>query len=170
MKIHVYTDGCSKRNPGPSGAGVVIALYEYENEYEEVYEFSVFVGPNDDNNYAELIAAEFALIELLDGGAEETPIVLHTDSRYVIDAIEGKSEETPKEKHQESILRCRGMIAQLQDFQFKWVKGHNGNRGNELADSLANVGVRSWQFQNNMSDEMIADDAFWNSWLATQCL
>ena len=53
-KIHpeneytMYFDGCSKKNPGPSGAGAVIF-----NNKEEIWGSSVFVGEKETNNVAE---------------------------------------------------------------------------------------------------------------------
>lgn len=44
----MYFDGCSKGNPGPSGAGAVIF-----NNGEEVWGASIFVGERETNNVAE---------------------------------------------------------------------------------------------------------------------
>ena len=44
----MYFDGCSKGNPGISGAGAVIF-----NNGEEVWGASIFVGERETNNVAE---------------------------------------------------------------------------------------------------------------------
>jgi hypothetical protein len=75
--VVVYTDGGAIGNPGPGGYGVVVLppggeMRELSGGYRRTT-----------NNRMELMAAIVAL-ESLD---DSSPIVLHSDSRYMVDAI-----------------------------------------------------------------------------------
>jgi ribonuclease HI len=81
MEITIHCDGSSLRNPGPSGAGVVILL-----EDKPVAELSIFLG-NRTNNEAEYLAVFYGAKFCLDNFAQ-TPfgLTLHifTDSQLII--------------------------------------------------------------------------------------
>lgn len=43
----------------------------------------------------------------------------------------------------EDLWQCLDLVIQTHTIDWRWVKGHSGNKGNERADALANLGVDS---------------------------
>ncbi len=135
-RIVVYTDGGSINNPGPGGYGVVIINGEKIRELSKGYRLTT-------NNRMELQACIAAL------GAIKSPaaIVLHSDSKYVINGItkgwakkwrangwmRTKSDPAQNPDLWERLLE----LCDYHDVQFVWVKGHAGIPGNERCDALA---------------------------------
>lgn len=135
--VVIYTDGGAVGNPGPGGYGVVIMPPEAERtELSGGYRLTT-------NNRMELMAAIVAL-EYLD---DTLPIVLHSDSRYMVDAINKKwalswkkrgwkkSDGNPA-KNPDLWERLLNRLEVLQVI-FRWVKGHAGHEWNERCDQLA---------------------------------
>lgn len=138
-RIDVYTDGGSRPNPGPGGWGVVILRPGGDPE-----ELS---GGADEttNNRMELTAAIRALESLQGAG----PIRLHTDSQYVRRGItewlagwvaRGWKRKSGKVEN-EDLWRRLASLDHGRDVDWRWVKGHAGNRWNERADELASAEV-----------------------------
>jgi len=137
--IVVYTDGGAIGNPGPGGYGVVI---------KDIKE--LFGGYNlTTNNRMELKAVMVAMEALQE---EKAPIVLHSDSKYVIDGLNKGWARNWKKRNW---IKSDGnpainadlwaLLLDLQtgiDITFKWVKGHAGNPLNERCDVLANTTAR----------------------------
>lgn len=67
MKLYVYFDGCSKGNPGRSGAGCVIYNRnpDTDENVEEVWYASKYVGDRCTNNCAEYESLCMALEQLV---------------------------------------------------------------------------------------------------------
>jgi len=135
--VVVYTDGGAIGNPGPGGYGVVV-----HSPRGEMRELSGGYRRTT-NNRMELMAAIVAL-ESLD---DSSPIVLHSDSRYMVDAINKKwvfawqkrawkkADGNPA-KNTDLWMRLLQRIA-IQRVTFRWVKGHAGHQWNERCDELA---------------------------------
>ena len=133
--VHIYSDGACKGNPGPGGWGAVIQYGKHEKEIS---------GGHIDttNNRMEMQAVINALNLLI----EPCKVTLFTDSKYVIDGItkwvEGwkrngwvnasKKPVRNSDLWHELIASCSE-----HDIEWVWVKGHDGNPGNERADTLA---------------------------------
>ena len=137
--IVIYTDGGAIGNPGPGGYGVVTG---------DGQEFSGGFNLTT-NNRMELTA----LIVALDAfQGESRPIVLHSDSRYVLNGITKgwaagwkkrgwkKSDGSPA-LNPDLWARLLDLLPGL-DIRFKWVKGHAGDPMNEACDHLANSTAR----------------------------
>jgi ribonuclease HI len=135
--IIVYTDGGALGNPGPGGYGVVIITPEAERrEMSGGYRLTT-------NNRMELMGCIVAL-DNLDGSR---PIILHSDSRYMVDAINKnwvfnwkkrgwrKADGNPA-KNQDLWKRLVAII-EAKTVSFRWVKGHAGHQWNERCDQLA---------------------------------
>ena len=135
--VTVYTDGGAIGNPGPGGYGVVILPPRGEpRELSGGFRWTT-------NNRMELMACIVAL-ENVDG---RLPIVLHSDSRYMVDAINKrwvfswkkkgwKKADGQPAKNPDLWKRLLNRLEDL-DVTFRWVKGHAGQEWNERCDALA---------------------------------
>lgn len=85
VPLHIYVlkfDGCSKGNPGPSGAGAVL----YKNN-EEIWSNSIYVGDNQTNNYAEYSGLVLGLNQVVNMSIKNISIL--GDSEIVIKQMKG---------------------------------------------------------------------------------
>jgi ribonuclease HI len=103
-------------------------------------------APETTNNRMELTAA----IEALNALKGRRKVVLHTDSKYVMDGISqwlanwkqrGWKTAGRKPVKNQDLWMALDEAAQRHDVTWKWVKGHAGHDGNEEADALANRGI-----------------------------
>lgn len=142
MSIKVYTDGACKGNPGPGGWG---ALIIDEHSTEELYAGN----PDTTNNQMEMQAAIEALKHLK--GTSEL-IELYTDSNYLRQGItewivNWKSNNWRTASKKPVANRDLWMeideLSNTLNVEWHWVKGHDGDPGNERADYLANLGADS---------------------------
>ena len=110
-------------------------------------EREIFGGdPATTNNRMELVAVIEALVAL----KRRCPVVLHTDSQYVQKGItewihnwkrRGWKTAAKGPVKNADLWRRLDEVAAGHDIDWKWVKGHAGDAGNERADALANKGV-----------------------------
>lgn len=135
-QVTVYTDGSAIGNPGPGGYGVVLEMGEHRKELSGGFRLTT-------NNRMEILAAIKAL-EVLNRPCRVT---LHSDSRYVVDAM---AKGWAKEWRANGWMRNKSAralnsdlwerllaLAAGHDVDFRWVPGHAGIPGNERADQLA---------------------------------
>jgi ribonuclease HI len=139
--IEIYTDGACKGNPGPGGWGVLLKSNGTEKE--------LFGGElNTTNNRMEMMA----VIQALEALKRPCKVNLHLDSKYVLQGItewihgwKARGWRTAAKepvKNVELWQRLDALVAQGgHDIDWRWVKGHAGDPGNERADALANKGV-----------------------------
>ena len=139
--VVIHTDGACKGNPGPGGWGALLVSGAHERE--------LFGGAaQTTNNRMELSA----VIEAL--GALKGPchVVVYTDSSYVqkgisewIHAWKARGWKTADKKpvKNDDLWRLLDVAAARHEIEWRWVKGHAGDPGNERADALANRGVDS---------------------------
>lgn len=138
----VYTDGACRGNPGPGGWGAFFAHGDTESN-------EIFGGePHTTNNKMELTAAIEALKLLPDGSS----ILLYTDSEYVKNGItqwiigwKRKGWKTSARKPVKNVELWKALDSESArlSVEWRWVKGHVGDPGNEKADELANRGIDS---------------------------
>ena len=125
----VYFDGCSKGNPGPSGAGAVI----YHNG-TEVWSDSAYVGKKETNNYAEYQGLLMGL-----NAAKKlnvTHLNVFGDSKLVISHMLGVYQVKS-----ENLLECYQQCKQHTK-HFAHIDFHHVYRNkNERADQLSNDGL-----------------------------
>ena len=127
--IEVYIDGSSKGNPGPGGAGIVIQ----DKAAQETRIHGIPLG-HVTNNQAEFLALKHALLELQTRGVVEHPIKILTDSQLVVGIF---SQNWKARANLELVVEIRNLLQEFSQLIFAYVRGHNGNQGNELADSIA---------------------------------
>ncbi|MBT2325079.1 ribonuclease HI [Variovorax paradoxus] len=140
-EVQIYTDGACKGNPGPGGWGAWLKSGATEKE--------LFGGElNTTNNRMELKA----VIEGLRALKRPCKVVLYLDSQYVrmgitewIRGWKAKGWRTSTKqpvKNVELWQELDKLVAEGgHQIEWRWVKGHSGDVGNERADMLANKGV-----------------------------
>jgi ribonuclease HI len=143
--IEIYTDGACKGNPGPGGWGVLLKAGGTEKE--------LFGGePATTNNRMELMAVIQALTAL----KRPCDVTLFLDSQYVLKGItewlpgwKAKGWRTAGKQPVKNVELWQQLDALVQQgghrIDWRWVRGHNGDPGNERADALANRGVEMAQ-------------------------
>ena len=137
--VAAATDGACRGNPGPGGWGV---LLEYGDNQRTLY------GGEDPttNNRMELTA----VIKALQALKLKCHVELYTDSKYV---LQGITEWLPNWKKRNWLTANKKPVQNVDLWQmldtlvsnyeinWHWVKGHSGDRGNDIADQLANKGI-----------------------------
>ena len=123
-EYNIWTDGGYNISRGVGACAYVVLEGEQEiSRYAEKMERST-------NNRCELMAIYLALKSLpVDSG-----VVVHTDSRYCIGVLSGdyrRNKNLDILEMYDSMVKDKGL-----DVRFRWVKGHSGDRYNELCDSL----------------------------------
>ena len=149
-KIKLYTDGACSQNPGPGGWAFVMILKDLYGTQDEKELLRGSGGEKmTTNNRMELMAVIQALTAYQKKILPEYagyPLTLHTDSQYVQQGISSwikkwklngwKTASREPVKNQDLWQQLDALAAQL-SLEWMWVKGHAGNRYNELCDSLA---------------------------------
>jgi ribonuclease HI len=140
----IYTDGACSGNPGPGGWGTVIYFTD-----GSVHELGGAESQTT-NNRMEMQAAIEALEFLL--AAEQTEaIVLYTDSEYVKNGVtqwlkgwkqKGWKTAAGKPVLNQDLWRVLDALQekvtqQGASLQWRYVKGHSGDRGNDRCDEIA---------------------------------
>ena len=134
--IEVYIDGSSKGNPGSGGAGIVIK----DNSAQETLSMHGIPLGHVTNNQAEFLALKLALIELKNQRLSHNPVNILTDSQLVVGIF---SQSWRARANLELVMEIRNLLKEFPQLTFAYVRGHNGNQGNELADSLAQDAAES---------------------------
>ncbi len=136
MIIEVYIDGSSKGNPGPGGAGIVI----HDKATQETLGIHGIPLGYVTNNQAEFLALKHALMELKNQRLSHDPVNILTDSQLVVGIF---SQHWKARANLELVMEIRDLLKEFPKLTFAYVRGHNGNHGNELADSLAQEAAES---------------------------
>ena len=135
-QVTLYTDGACSGNPGPGGWG---ALLKYKAHEREISGYDA----DTTNNRMELQAAISGL-ELL---TEPCEVLLHSDSRYLVDGMtkgwakrwRGNGWVKP-DKSPAKNPDLWGRLLELCETHrvtFVWVRGHADNPHNNRCDELA---------------------------------
>ena len=139
--IDIYTDGACKGNPGPGGWGVLLKSGHTEK--------TLFGGELETtNNRMEMTA----VIEALSALKRPCKVTLHVDSQYVLKGMtewlagwKAKGWKTAAKQPVKNVDLWQRLDALVgaggHQIEWRWVKGHAGDPGNERADALANLGV-----------------------------
>jgi ribonuclease HI len=135
-EVTVYTDGACLGNPGPGGYGAILLHGDKRKELSGGYARTT-------NNRMEIMACIAALEAL----RKPCHVTLYSDSQYVVNAMEqgwaarwkargwkrtGNETAVNPDLWERLLALCS-----LHQVDFRWVRGHNGNRENERCDRLA---------------------------------
>jgi len=122
--VEIHTDGACKGNPGPGGWGALMRSAEHVRE--------IFGGELDTtNNRMELTAVIEALIAL-----NITEWIHGWKARGWRTAAKQPVKNADLWQKLDLLVANSG-----HQIEWRWVKGHAGDPGNERADALANLGV-----------------------------
>jgi ribonuclease HI len=137
--VDIFTDGACRGNPGPGGWGAVLVAGKHRK--------TLYGGERETtNNRMELTAA----IEALRALKGRQTVVVHTDSKYLLEGIRtwlpgwkkrGWKTAARKPVRNQDLWETLDALAARHDLTWKWVKGHSGHAGNDEADALANRGI-----------------------------
>ena len=134
-QVEIWTDGACYPNPGPGGWGAVLVYGSARKE--------IWGGQTDTtNNQMELLAA----IKALEALKEPCQVILHTDSQYLQRGMElwvhgwiGTDWKTANGSTVKNVEFWKQLFAftRTHKIRWVWVRGHDGNPNNEVADQLA---------------------------------
>ncbi|MEX0683026.1 MAG: ribonuclease HI [Dehalococcoidia bacterium] len=137
-KVTIYTDGACIGNPGPGGYGVVVLYGRHRRELSGGFRLTT-------NNRMEILAAIVSLEAL----NEPCRVTLYSDSQYVVNAItkgwakkwrqNGWRRATREPALNPDLWERLLALCEKHDVEFKWVRGHAGNKENERCDVLATI-------------------------------
>ena len=138
--VEIWTDGACKGNPGWGGWGALLRQGRHEK--------TLFGGQADTtNNRMELLA----VIEALKALKRPCQVVVHTDSQYVQKGMtqwlanwkrrDWRTADKKPVKNADLWQELDELVGR-HEVTWKWVRGHAGDAGNEMADQLANMGVQ----------------------------
>lgn len=138
--IEYFTDGACQGNPGPGGWAVFC--------FNPILEKSGF-EKHTTNNRMELTA----VIQSFDFMEKNNKYILYTDSQYVYKGImewrhswKKNGWKNSKKKMVENLdlwKKLDELVDYHSNVEYQWIRGHNGNEGNERADQLANEAIRA---------------------------
>ena len=122
-ELKIYADGACSGNPGKGGYCAIL-IYNGKEKVVSGNELDTT------NNRMELLA----IISAINACPNGSYVDVFTDSQYSILVL--SKTRTPKlnaDLHA-LYLKCKSQVA---DVRFHWVRGHNGDKYNEMADNLA---------------------------------
>ena len=139
--IDIFTDGACSGNPGPGGWGAILRSGKHEKEISGGEAVTT-------NNRMELMA----VIQALQSLAKPSVVIVHTDSRYVMDgatqwmkrwkANGWKTSDKKPVKNNDLWLALDEATAPHQ-VTWRWVKGHSDHVENNRADKLARAAIET---------------------------
>lgn len=139
QRVVIYTDGACRGNPGPGGWGALLKAGSHEKA------LSGFAAQTT-NNRMELQAA----LEALKALKQSCEVTLWTDSEYLRKGItewlpgwkaKGWKTAARQPVKNADIWQALEIEAARHVIDWRWVKGHNGDPGNEAADRLATEAI-----------------------------
>lgn len=127
--LEIYTDGAYSPLRNAGGIGIV-----FVKDNKKIYEFNKKIVDTT-NNRCELLAVIYALNSI---SKNIDNIIIYSDSQYVIGCI---TKDWKRKKNVEYWNLFDKKYKQAQSFcdniEFRWVKGHESNEFNNIADKLA---------------------------------
>jgi ribonuclease HI len=138
-RVDIFTDGACSGNPGPGGWGAILRSGGREREISGGAAATT-------NNRMEMMAAIRALLAL----KTSSVVVIHTDSRYLMDGItkwlprwkanDWRTADKKPVKNAELWVELEKALAG-HEVSWRWVKGHSDHVENARADALARAAI-----------------------------
>jgi ribonuclease HI len=158
-QVVIYTDGACTGNPGPGGYGVVMIHGANEKELSAGFRLTT-------NNRMEILAC----IAGLEALKRPSAVTIYSDSKYVVNAMNNswavkwrsRGWKRKLENGEMKDALNADLWAQMLDLcdkhevTFRWVRGHDGNEGNERCDRLARSAAASPQLSIDTPYERLA--------------
>lgn len=137
MKYLLYTDGsCDNLSAHREGGYAYVILDEKKNIIKTFSKGTI----NTTNNIMELTAIIEGCKAIPEDNAEVTIL---SDSQYALNVLSGKwsahTNNAIVDSHKPNKKRLR--------LQYKWIKGHCGNKFNEMADLLAETELNNMRIK-----------------------
>ena len=139
MNLQIYCDGACSKNPGPGGWAAVLI-----KNSEVIWQISGY-EKNTTNNRMELIAAIEGIYQCVKVSSDITVI---TDSTYVKDGITKWIFAWKKSNWKNGTVKNIDLWQKLSNItvrhnvKWEWVRGHSGDRYNEMVDYLAREQIK----------------------------
>ena len=132
--ITYYTDGSCSPNPGPGGFAVIKEMKP-----------CVLGGEPDKSETTNIRMEGLALVAALEDSAGEEAVI-YTDSEFWINVVTKWAPSWREKgwKKKSGPIKNLDIVKKLVDLyeqnnaELRWVKGHEGDPGNEMADEYAN--------------------------------
>ena len=134
--VTIYTDGACIGNPGPGGYGVVVMYKGHRREHSGGFRLTT-------NNRMEMLAVIVGLESL----KERCQVTVFSDSQYVVNAItkgwarkwkaNGWRRASNEKALNPDLWERLLTLCDKHGVEFRWVRGHDGNKENERCDYLA---------------------------------
>lgn len=139
--VEIFTDGACSGNPGPGGWAAILRSGIHEKE---------ITGGElaTTNNRMEMMAA----IRALESLKHPSSVILHTDSRYLLDGVtkwlprwkaNGWKTADKKPVKNADLWQALETAASAHNINWRWVEGHSGHPENERADALARAAIQN---------------------------
>ncbi len=134
--VDLWTDGSCPKNPGTGGWAAILVSGEFEKVLSGAARTTT-------NNRMELTA----ILEGIRALTEPCLVTVHSDSQLAIRWLEGRyAIRQPEIRPLVDAVR-RAIASGRHRVCYEWVKGHAGNRYNELCDLVARQAVDAFDPQ-----------------------
>lgn len=133
MNIEIWCDGSAFPNPGEVGAAAVLVAKEGDRILKESI-ISIYTAKGT-NQVAEILAAVIGLSAL----KRQSEVTVYTDSQYVVKTMNGEYKRRANLEFWK--LLDAAINQQNHQVTWVWVRGHVGNKYNEMAHEAANKAI-----------------------------
>jgi ribonuclease HI len=148
--LRIFTDGGCSGNPGPGGWAYVMVLETFQGEKIAAHEKGA--EKETTNNRMELTAVIRSLLALKKMDGVPRKVIVYTDSQYVQKGITDwirnwkrnswrTSDKTPV-KNKDLWMELDSLAEEF-PIKWEWVRGHAGNKYNEICDQMTQEAIAS---------------------------
>lgn len=134
MKLDIYTDGSCWQGDG-SWAYVFVST---KKGVDYTIRGAGFESPTTSNRM-EMTAIIRAIEKLLETGLKPEHVHVYTDSQYTMNMFNGTWKVRETTKNKDLIARwfeARDKLLRICSLSIDWVRGHDGNKYNEMVDEM----------------------------------